>query len=35
MRNNQPVTQNEQQLKEGAFIVSMTDPQGNITFVND
>ena len=35
MRNNQPVTKVEQQLKEGAFIVSMTDPQGNITYVNE
>jgi aerotaxis receptor len=35
VRNNQPVTQVEQQLKEGAFIVSMTDPRGNITYVND
>jgi len=35
MRNNQPVTSVEHHLKEGAFIVSMTDPQGRITFVND
>jgi aerotaxis receptor len=35
MRNNQPVTQVERQLKEGAFIVSMTDPTGVITYVND
>ena len=35
MRNNQPVTLVEQELKEGAFIVSMTDPRGNITYVND
>ena len=35
MRNNQPVTQVEQQLKEGAFIVTMTDPKGIITYVND
>ncbi|BDU78162.1 methyl-accepting chemotaxis protein [Mesoterricola sediminis] len=35
MRNNQPITQVEHQLREGAFIVSMTDPQGRITYVND
>ena len=35
MRVNQPVTRVEHQLQEGAFIVSMTDTQGNITFVND
>ena len=35
VRNNQPVTQVEQQLKDGAFIVSMTDTQGNITYVNE
>jgi len=35
MRNNQPVTAVEHQLQEGAFIVSMTDVHGNITFVND
>jgi aerotaxis receptor len=35
MRVNQPVTTVEHQLQEGAFIVSMTDLQGNITFVND
>jgi len=35
MRNNQPVTKVEQELKEGAFIVTMTDPKGNITYVND
>ncbi|BDU74314.1 methyl-accepting chemotaxis protein [Mesoterricola silvestris] len=35
MRNNQPVTSVEHHLKDGAFIVSMTDPQGRITFVND
>ena len=35
MRNNQPVTKVEQELKEGAFIVSMTDPKGFITYVND
>lgn len=35
MRNNQPVTQHEHELSEGAFIVSMTDKQGRITQVND
>ncbi len=35
MRNNQPVTQVEHQLQEGAFIVSMTDTKGLITFAND
>ncbi len=35
MRNNQPVTKVEQQLKEGAFIVTMTDTRGVITFAND
>ena len=35
MRNNQPITQVEHKLKEGAFIVSMTDPQGRITNDND
>jgi len=35
MRNNQPVTNVEKDLKEGAFIVSMTDPRGFITYVND
>ncbi|MDP2877648.1 MAG: PAS domain-containing methyl-accepting chemotaxis protein [Holophaga sp.] len=35
MRNNQPVTKVEKQLQEGAFLVSMTDTQGNITFAND
>jgi aerotaxis receptor len=35
MRNNQPVTKVEHELKEGAFIVSMTDPRGTITYVND
>jgi aerotaxis receptor len=35
LRNNQPVTQVEQKIKDGAFIVSMTDTQGNITYVND
>jgi len=35
MRNNQPVTGVEHQLAEGAFIVSMTDVKGIITFAND
>jgi len=35
MRNNQPITKVEHQLREGAFIVSMTDPQGRITYMND
>jgi len=35
MRNNQPVTKVEHELKEGAFIVSMTDPKGFITYVNE
>ena len=35
MRNNQPVTNVEHELRDGAFIVSMTDPQGRITYVND
>jgi len=35
MRNNQPVTQVEHQLGDGAFIVSMTDPKGLITYVNE
>jgi len=35
MRVNQPVTTVEHQIQEGAFIVSMTDSRGIITFVND
>jgi aerotaxis receptor len=35
MRNNQPVTLVEHQLHDGAFIVSTTDGQGTITFVNE
>ena len=35
MRVNQPVTTIEIQVQEGGFIVSMTDPKGIITFVND
>jgi len=34
MRNNQPVTQTEQKVNEGAFLVSMTDPKGIITSAN-
>jgi len=35
MRNNQPVNKVERRLEEGAFIVSMTDLRGVITYVND
>jgi len=35
MRNNQPVTKVEHQIQEGAFIASMTDTKGIITFVNE
>jgi aerotaxis receptor len=35
MRVNQPVTSVEHQLQDGAFIVSMTDPKGAITMVNE
>ena len=35
MRNNQPVTRVERLIHEGAFIVSMTDPKGIITYVNE
>jgi len=35
MRNNQPVTRIQRQLQEGAYIVSMTDLRGVITFIND
>ncbi len=35
MRSNLPVTQQEYRLKEGAAIVSRTDPQGRIVEVND
>jgi len=35
MRNNQPVTNVERHLQDGAFIVSTTDPQGRITYVNE
>ncbi len=35
MRVNQPVTRVQRQLLEGAFIVSMTDLRGVITYVNE
>ena len=35
MRVNQPVTAVEHLVQEGGFLVSMTDLQSNITFVND
>ncbi len=35
MRNNQPVTQVDRPLREGAFIVSTTDEKGHITSVNE
>ncbi len=35
MRNNQPVTQKEYILRDGAMIVSKTDLKGRITYVND
>jgi aerotaxis receptor len=35
MRNNQPVSQREYPLREGAAIISWTDAKGNITFAND
>ncbi len=35
MRVNQPVTKVEKQVQEGAFLVSMTDPRGIITYAND
>ena len=35
MRTNLPVTQVEQELKDGAFIVSTTTPQGIITSANE
>jgi aerotaxis receptor len=34
MRNNQPVTQREHQIPEGTHLVSVTDPQGRILYVN-
>ena len=35
MRNNQPVTSNEQRFGSGVAIISHTDEKGRITFVND
>ncbi|MFO1436064.1 MAG: PAS domain-containing methyl-accepting chemotaxis protein [Gammaproteobacteria bacterium] len=35
MRNNQPVTNNERHVNEGAFILSTTNPKGVITYAND
>ena len=35
MRTNLPITEVEQEVADGAFIVSTTDPQGVITSVND
>jgi len=35
MRVNQPVTKIEKQVQEGAFLVSMTDTRGIITYAND
>ena len=35
MRVNQPVTTVEHLVQEGGFLVSMTDLQSNITYVND
>ena len=35
MRDNGPVTTTERCLEEGAFAVTMTDPQGLLTFVNE
>ena len=34
MRNNQPVTQREREFPADTRLVSMTDLQGDITFVN-
>ncbi len=34
MRNNQPVTQIERQLRDGEYIVSKTDLKGRLTYVN-
>jgi len=34
MRNNQPITQQEKEFSAGTRLVSMTDLQGDITFVN-
>ena len=35
MRTNLPITEHEFELKDGATLVSMTDPKGRITFVNE
>ncbi|MCE1227895.1 MAG: methyl-accepting chemotaxis protein [Firmicutes bacterium] len=35
MRNNQPVTQHEKHVQDGAFIVSTTDLKGHITYANE
>ncbi len=35
MRVNLPVTGHEYELRDGAMLVSMTDPKGRITFVNE
>ena len=35
MRQNLPVTGTEREVQEGAFVVSMTDPRGLITYAND
>lgn len=35
MRRNLPITTTERQVQEGAFLVSMTDPRGVITYAND
>ncbi|MED5250456.1 MAG: PAS domain S-box protein, partial [Pseudomonadota bacterium] len=34
MRNNQPVTQREVELKQDDFLVSRTDLKGRITYAN-
>ena len=34
MRNNQPITQQEKEFSADTRLVSMTDLQGDITFVN-
>lgn len=35
MKNNQPITQNEVQMKEGSILVSRTNLKGVITYCND